>query len=233
MESKIITVSGASGVGKSYLVDKILERYKTMTEIVGITTREKREGEIDGKSSHYLSMDQFKELEKEGRLILIKSFFGNNYAWLKDDLTNISELRIMNISYKSIQELRDNGLNIYSIFVKPQSEEKLQHMLKLRTKSDEEYVKRFNDYKESEKFIKQSPELFDFIFTNNYDEISSEKLLKHIGQKFSLSDVFDINVGIANLLIEDKNLNHQIILANDLLDFSKKDSIEEVSIDER
>ena len=110
MESKIITVSGTSGAGKTHLVGKIIERFPNITEIAGITTRPKREGEIDGQSSYFITLEKFKELENDEKLMLIKEFFDNKYAWLKSDLTQREDLRIMNISYKSIKELRTNNI---------------------------------------------------------------------------------------------------------------------------
>ncbi len=66
----------------------------------------------------------------------------NKYAWYKRDLVNTEELRIINISYKSIEELKRNGLNIFSIFVRPKSEEQLKEVLRLRTTSRVEYEKK-------------------------------------------------------------------------------------------
>ena len=97
MGTPIITVSGTSGAGKTFFVEKIVERYPQIREIAGITTRPMREGEIQGKSSHFITLEEFKQLQKSDQLMLIKEFFGNQYAWLKQDLTNGDELRIMNI----------------------------------------------------------------------------------------------------------------------------------------
>ena len=129
MERNIITISGPSAVGKSFFVDSIKDNFPNIREIVGLTTRPIREGEINGKSGIFMTIPEMNELEANNKLVLVKEFFGNKYAWYKDDLTNSDEYRIVNISYNSIQELLDMKLNIYSIFIKPGSEEKLKELL--------------------------------------------------------------------------------------------------------
>lgn len=221
MKPNIITVSGPSAVGKSFFIEKIIERFPNIEETLGLTTRAKRQGEINGKSGHFITIAELEQLEKAGELMLIREFFGNKYAWYKRDLVNAQGLRIINISYKSVEELKRNGLNIFSIFIRPESEEKIKEMLKLRTISEVEYEKRLKDYYESEQFLKDSKQHFDLIFTNCYDEKSLENLLTYIENTFiceeKKNDELEIDKKIEYLLLEDKKLEHQIQLANELL----------------
>lgn len=184
MKPSIITISGPSAAGKTFLVDEIRQNFPNITEIIGLTTRPKRKNEVDGKSGHFMTKQELEQLEKAGELILVKEFFGNKYAWYKRDLVNTEGLRIINISYKSIEELKRNGLNIFSIFVRPSSEEQLKEVLRLRTTSKVEYEKRLRDYYESEQFLKTSKQNFDLLFTNYYDRESSRRLLNYIRNTF-------------------------------------------------
>ena len=186
MFGKIITVSGTSEAGKSFLVDALTHLYPNIHEIAGVTTRKIRPGEIEGKSSYFKTENEFCQLEAEEQLMLVKEFFGNKYAWFKSDLVFDRRMRIMNISYKSIQELRGHGLDIYAIFIRPDSEESLTEKLKSRVIAPEEYDKRIKDYRESEEFLQQHEEIFDFVFTNTYDEGSCYKFLRHVSEKFLL-----------------------------------------------
>ena len=184
MKPSIITISGPSAAGKTFLVDEIRQNFPNITEIIGLTTRPKRKNEVDGKSGHFMTRQELEQLEKAGELILVKEFFGNKYAWYKRDLVNTEGLRIINISYKSIEELKRNGLNIFSIFVRPSSEEQLKEVLRLRTTSKVEYEKRLRDYYENEQFLKMSKQNFDLLFTNCYDRESSRRLLNYIRNTF-------------------------------------------------
>ena len=214
MRSNIITVSGPSAVGKTFFVEKITQKFPDITEVLGLTTRPKRNDEIDGKSGHFMTVEEMKHLEKNGKLILVKEFFGNKYAWFKSDLVNADGFRIINISYKSVKELKEMGLNIFSIFVRPDSEESIKTALKSRMLSKDEYEKRLNDYYESELFLEREEEKFDLIFTNSYNEKSLEVLLGVVERKICESS---LDERIERLLIEDNQIEKKIQLAEELI----------------
>lgn len=219
MKSKIISISGTSGAGKTFLVDKIIKQYPSITEIAGITTRPMRPGEVQGQSSHFITLDEFRQLEEAGELMLVKEFFGNKYAWFKKDLINGENVRIMNISYKSIAELKQNKLNLFSVFIRPDSEEKLKEMLRQRIVSDEEYEKRLKDYYESERFLQESPQDFDLIFTNHYDEKSEQELIALISEMLHISaPSTDSAKDLMELLAEDARLSRQDEITSMLLE---------------
>ena len=220
MQEKIITISGTSGTGKSFLSDKLLQTFPGITEIAGITTRPMREGEIQGKSSHFITMEEFKKMEEERKLTLIKEFFGNKYAWFKSDLMNDEKFKIMNISYKSIQELREKGLDLFAIFVRPSSEKQLRTMLQARNSSQAEYEKRMRDYYESEEFLAKSNDLFDLIFTNGYDERSTNEFLSCFADQFILSKQVegqDIEERIDQLLQANAKADYNISVAESII----------------
>lgn len=215
MKSKIITISGTSGGGKSFLVDKILNKYSNIHEIVGVTTRPMREGETNGKSSHFYSLDYFNQLEEEGKLLLVKEFFGNKYAWLKKDLVNKDELQIMNISYTSIQSLKEKGLIIFSIFVRPESQAILEKMLKSRTGiTEEDFIKRLRDYQESEMFLEKNHKDFDMIYTNDYNPKTMEHFVERI---FDFVEEKKSSLDIIELINESNRLDKKICVANELI----------------
>ena len=57
MKSKIITLSGTSGAGKTYLGREIMRRFPCISEIAGITTRPKRIDEVEGPLSNNLETE--------------------------------------------------------------------------------------------------------------------------------------------------------------------------------
>jgi len=184
MKRNIITVSGPSAVGKSFFVNEVTKKFHNVIETVGLTTRPIRNGEINGKSGIFITKEEMNELEKNEKVVLVKEFFENKYAWYKDDLVNDDTYRIINISYKSIKELREMGLNIYSIFIKPESDELLIEFLKKRSSTNEEFEKRLYGYYESKKFVEEHYEMFDLVFVNKYDDKSLENFLLHIEKNF-------------------------------------------------
>ena len=187
MATNIITVSGASACGKSFYIDEVTKRFPNITETLGLTTRPIRPGEINGKSGNFLTEEEMDELDRKGKLVLIKEFWGYRYAWMKDDLVNDDNIRIFNIFYKTISELRDMGLNLYAIFIKPETDDMLIDRLKMRTTGKEQLEKRIRAYYDSIDFLNAHPEVFDLIFINRYDDESLNSFLKSISDATSNS----------------------------------------------
>lgn len=70
-------VIGASGTGKSTLVEEAMKRYK-MERVITCTTRERREGE-PSDAYYFLSDDEFDRLENGG-LVESDSYHGHRYG---------------------------------------------------------------------------------------------------------------------------------------------------------
>ena len=58
-QGRIIVVSGPSGVGKTTLVETMLEHSSSIVRSVSATTRLPRSGEIDGVDYHFLPKSEF------------------------------------------------------------------------------------------------------------------------------------------------------------------------------
>jgi guanylate kinase len=74
--SKLITVLGASGVGKSSLINKAEKELK-IPQLINTTTRNPRKGEIDGKDYYFISDEKFEQLDK---FEYIPNYSGNQYC---------------------------------------------------------------------------------------------------------------------------------------------------------
>ena len=65
-----IVVSGPPGVGKSALIEKLLELHKgVFGRVVRHTTRGPADGEVDGKAYHFVKPQEFNQLRDGDRLI--------------------------------------------------------------------------------------------------------------------------------------------------------------------
>ena len=75
----LLVLSGPSGVGKGTIVGEILKRRKVALS-VSCTTRDPREGEVDGKSYFFISRQRFEELIKENGFLEYSKHFDNYYG---------------------------------------------------------------------------------------------------------------------------------------------------------
>ncbi len=60
-KGKLVLYSGSSGVGKGTILKKLMELDENVCLSVSDTTREPREGEIDGVHYNFVTRDNFKE----------------------------------------------------------------------------------------------------------------------------------------------------------------------------
>ena len=61
-KGKLFVISGASGVGKSTVLKKVMAARQDLVFSVSATTRPPREGEVDGVHYHFISRENFLEM---------------------------------------------------------------------------------------------------------------------------------------------------------------------------
>ena len=96
----IVTLSGVTGTGKSFFKNTISEEL-CFKNIVIVTTREKRIGEINGIDKEFVSEEEFEKLKKEKQIVVDFEFLGSKYAYRKADLdSNVNQ--VTEVHYSTI-----------------------------------------------------------------------------------------------------------------------------------
>lgn len=93
-KGNLILFTGSSGVGKGTIIKELLDRDKNIRLSVSNTTREPREGEIDGVHYNFLTREQFNDVLKKTAILNTRSFAVISTALLKSRL-KICSIRVM------------------------------------------------------------------------------------------------------------------------------------------
>ncbi|MCI5582370.1 MAG: guanylate kinase, partial [Anaeroplasma sp.] len=77
----LVVISGPSGVGKGTVRKALFEMPKhNLTYSISMTTRKKREGEVDGKDYYFVSKEEFEKKIEENKFLEYAEFVGNYYG---------------------------------------------------------------------------------------------------------------------------------------------------------
>ncbi len=141
-KGKLFVISGASGVGKSTVLAKVMESRDDLLFSVSATTRAPRPGETDGVSYYFITKEAFREmidrnefLEYDGHM---DNFYGTPKGQLEEKLTRGHV--ILDIEPNGAFNVRKNRPDATLIFVAPPSIEELERRLRSRGDTSEEQM---------------------------------------------------------------------------------------------
>ena len=145
---RLIVVSGPSGVGKSTVVRRLMETCELPLELsVSATTRDPRDGEIDGVDYQFLGPAEFHRLREEGKFLECVEVFGQDewYGTLREPVTsglNRGKWIILEIDVTGAKIVCEQHPGAITIFVHPGSLEELERRLRGRETENEQDVLR-------------------------------------------------------------------------------------------
>ena len=87
----VLVVTGPSGAGKGTLIRELVERVPEIEVTVSATTRERRQGEENGREYWFLSDDEFTERVARGDFLeYVEYVSGHRYGTLRSELDRIA-----------------------------------------------------------------------------------------------------------------------------------------------
>ncbi len=148
--SLVFIISAPSGSGKSTLVKRLMDQDLATNESrlqfsVSFTTRQPREGEIDGRHYHFISLEEFDRLRKADELLEYAEVFGNFYGTSREVLRKAQEKDkdlILDIDVQGAAQLRERLEGAVSIFILPPSPEVLEKRLRKRSSDSDAVIQR-------------------------------------------------------------------------------------------
>ena len=132
----LIVLSGPSGVGKGSIRRRLFMREDIdLSYSISMTTREPRNGEIDGVDYFFVSQQEFKENVEKGNLLEYAKFVGNYYGTPKnyvEKLLNNGKNVFLEIEIEGARQVVEKMKDAVTIYLMPPSIEELERRIRGR-----------------------------------------------------------------------------------------------------
>lgn len=169
----IIIISGRQGVGKTTIIQQILQKEPSFKLAVSATTRKKRINEYENEY-YFLTEKEFEEKEKNQYFLEAISFNGFRYGTPKDEFI---KNKIFNVTASSIQVFLKflQGYTYQTIFIDAPTQI-IKQRLVTRGENSEDILKKLHIGEEEQQF----KHYFHHIINNDILEDTIEKIRRII-----------------------------------------------------
>lgn len=171
--ASLFIVAAPSGAGKSSLISALLQRaqeghFFNLAQLsVSHTTREPRDGEIDGEHYHFVSVDTFKNMISEDAFYehaqVFENFYGTSKSAIADKLTQGIDV-LLDIDWQGARQIKQLNPEVVSIFILPPSKDELNARLVSRGKDASGVIK--SRMKQAQQEMSHYNE-FDYVIVND------------------------------------------------------------------
>ena len=205
MEKKglLIVVSGFSGAGKGTVVKKLVEDYGYSLS-VSATTRQPREGEVDGKDYYFKTVDEFRSLIDYNGFIewaqYVDNYYGTPRKFVEDEM-NAGRDVILEIEVQGAMNIKKQYKDAVLIFITAPSAEVLRDRLKGRgTESEEAIAKRLKRASEES----EDMDFYEYIVVNDeldtcVQKVNSVILAKKCEKEYNIKLIEDMKSSLKEI----------------------------------
>ncbi|GAB1606948.1 guanylate kinase-like isoform X1, partial [Argonauta hians] len=175
-----LVVSGPSGVGKGTLLKQLFQEFPTtFAYSISHTTRNPREGEVNGKDYYFVSREKFEEMMKKNEFLETASFSNNYYGTSKAAVKDIQEtgrICIIEVEINGVKNIKQSGIEAKYLFIEPPSVDELENRLRKRaSETPDTLKKRLNTAAAALEYARQ-PNVYDHIIINDDKDKAYAKL---------------------------------------------------------
>ena len=140
----IFIISSPSGAGKTTIAKALLKKTDNIIMSVSVTTRGKREGEIDGKDYHFINKIAFNKLIEKGDLLEYAQVFDNYYGTPKKPVIEALDSGkdvLFDIDWQGAKQMKEKmRKKVVSVYILPPSMRELEERLNNRGKDSKEVI---------------------------------------------------------------------------------------------
>ncbi len=178
-KGRIIVISGPSGVGKSSLLKRLLEKhFGKLKFTVSFTTRLKRKGEEDGVDYFFITHEEFQKNIDDGVFLEWAKVHDNYYGTSRrfiEEIINDGVDCILDIDVQGAMFLMNKNLSALYIFIAPPSIEVLRERLFSRSTDSKEAILKRVKNAEKELLFKDKYEyiVVNDVFDNAFNDLEN------------------------------------------------------------
>lgn len=178
-KGRLFVFSGASGVGKSTVLFRVMDKRHDLQFSVSATTRAPRPGEKDGVNYYFVSKDEFRQMISDDAFVEYDAHMGNFYGTPRKQLEEKLEkgdviLDIEPVGAFAVKKARPDAI---LVFIAPPSLEELERRLRSRGDTGEkQIVMRL----ERASWEMEQSKRYDYVVINEQVETCAEEIIKII-----------------------------------------------------
>lgn len=175
----LVVLSGPSGVGKGTVCRALRTRPSALQYSISVTTREPRQGEIDGTHYFFKKKQEFEKMIENGDLLEWAEYVGNYYGTPLDYVEktlNEGKDVLLEIEVQGALQVKKNFPEGVFIFLAPPSMEELEDRITGRGTETEELIKNRMNAARAEM---ERMENYDYVVVNDEVERACETI-EHI-----------------------------------------------------
>ena len=162
----LVVVSGPSGVGKSSIIDAIIDLTNSVFS-VSATTRAPRPGEVEGLDYRFVDREQFLDAITQGVVLEWAEYGGNLYGTLREPVVTALDAGtnvILDIENEGAKQIRRTYPDAVLIFITPPDLDELAKRLKGRGDTPQRDVERRLSV--ATRQIAEAPDVYDHVIEN-------------------------------------------------------------------
>lgn len=120
----LVVISGFSGAGKGTLMKQLVSRYDQYALSISATTRQPREGEVDGREYFFRTKEEFEEMIAQDALVeyaqYVEHYYGTPKKYVEENLEAGKDV-LLEIEIQGALKIREKYPEAILIFVTPPS----------------------------------------------------------------------------------------------------------------
>ena len=193
---ELIIISGTTCAGKGTVVKKLVEKNPNLKVSISYTSREKRDGEIEGKDYYFVSSEEFERKIQDGDFLeYAKVQYGKYYGTPKKEVHDLLERGfdvILEIDVQGAQQIKEMFPQTILIFIMAPSMSEVKRRIKARGKETKEQI--LERFKVAYNELNEIPKYNYVVVNDNLEEAVSKVEAILLSEKCRVDRIEEIAV---------------------------------------